>query len=122
MKFTRDWLFDHLETDRPLDAILEALPMLGLEVESVVDRGKILAPFVIAEVVSAVQHPNADKLRLCKVNTGAGDPVQVVCGAPNARSRNRPQSRQAVEPRQTTLPEAQVRLQSSAISETRGPG
>ena len=86
MKFTRNWLFDHLETDRPLDAILEALPMLGLEVESVVDRGKILAPFVIAEVVSAVQHPNADKLRLCKVNIGAGDPVQVVCGAPNARS------------------------------------
>ena len=86
MKFTRDWLFDHLETDRPLDTILEALPMLGLEVESVVDRGKILAPFVIAEVVSAVQHPNADKLRLCKVNIGTSDPVQVVCGAPNARS------------------------------------
>jgi phenylalanyl-tRNA synthetase beta chain len=86
MKFTRDWLFDHLETDRPLDAILDALPMLGLEVESVVDRGKILAPFVIAEVVSAIQHPNADKLRLCMVNIGAGDLVQVVCGAPNARS------------------------------------
>ena len=86
MKFTRDWLFDHLETDRPLDTILEALPMLGLEVESVVDRGKILAPFVIVEVVSAVQHPNADKLRLCKVNIGTSDPVQVVCGAPNARS------------------------------------
>ena len=85
MKFTRDWLLDHLETDRPLDAILDALPMLGLEVESVVDRGKILAPFVIAEVVSAVPHPNADKLRLCMVNIGAGDPVQVVCGAPNAQ-------------------------------------
>ncbi|MEK9851173.1 MAG: phenylalanine--tRNA ligase subunit beta, partial [Candidatus Puniceispirillum sp.] len=81
MKFTRDWLFDHLKTDRSLAEILDALPMLGLEVESVVDRGVELAPFVIAEVISAEQHPNADKLRLCMVNIGAGDPVQVVCGA-----------------------------------------
>ena len=86
MKFTRDWLFDHLETDRSLDEILDTLPMLGLEVETVIDRGKILEPFVIAEVISAVQHPNADKLRLCMVNVGSGDPVQVVCGAPNARA------------------------------------
>jgi len=86
MKFTRDWLFDHLKTDRSLAEILDALPMLGLEVESVVDRGVELAPFVIAEVISAEQHPNADKLRLCMVNIGAGDPVQVVCGAPNARA------------------------------------
>jgi phenylalanyl-tRNA synthetase beta chain len=86
MKFTRDWLLDHLETDRSLDEILDALPMLGLEIETVIDRGKILEPFVIAEVISAVQHPNADKLRLCMVNVGSGDPVQVVCGAPNARA------------------------------------
>jgi phenylalanyl-tRNA synthetase beta chain len=86
MKFTRDWLFDHLDTDRPLAEILEALPMLGLEVESVVDRAAALAPFVIAEVLSAAPHPNADKLRVCMVTTGAGDPVQVVCGAPNARA------------------------------------
>ena len=86
MKFTRNWLFDHLETDRPLAEILDVLPMLGLEVESIVDRAATLAPFVIAEVISAEQHPNADKLRLCMVNTGSGDPIQVVCGAPNARS------------------------------------
>ena len=86
MKFTRDWLFSHLETDRPLADILDVLPMLGLEVESVVDRAAALAPFVIAEVISAEQHPNADKLRVCMVNIGAGDPVQVVCGAPNARA------------------------------------
>lgn len=86
MKFTRDWLFDHLDTDRSLDEILDILPMLGLEVESVTDRAAALAPFTIAEVVSAVQHPNADKLRVCMVNTGSGDPIQVVCGAPNARA------------------------------------
>ena len=85
MKFTRDWLFDHLETDRSLDEILDALPMLGLEVESYDDRAS-LAPFTIAEVMSAEQHPDADRLRVCMVNTGSGDPVQVVCGAPNARA------------------------------------
>ena len=86
MKFTRDWLFDHLDTDRSLDEILEILPMLGLEVESVTDRASALAPFTISEVISAAQHPNADKLRVCMVDTGSGDPVQVVCGAPNART------------------------------------
>ena len=60
--------------------------MIGLEVESVADRGKVLAPFTIARVISAEQHPNADRLRVCMVDTGAGDPVQVVCGAPNARA------------------------------------
>ena len=86
MKFTRDWLFDHLDTDRPLDEILEALPMLGLEVESFDDPSERLAPFTVAEVISAEQHPDADRLRVCMVNTGSGDPVQVVCGAPNARA------------------------------------
>ena len=52
MKFTRNWLFDHLETDRPLAEILDALPMLGLEVECMVDRAATLAPFVVAEVIS----------------------------------------------------------------------
>ena len=60
--------------------------MIGLEVESVTDRGKLLAPFTIASVISAEQHPNADRLRVCMVDTGDGDPVQVVCGAPNARA------------------------------------
>ena len=60
--------------------------MIGLEVESVTERGKLLAPFTIASVISAEQHPNADRLRVCMVDTGAGKPVQVVCGAPNARA------------------------------------
>ena len=85
MKFTLAWLREHLDTDAALEAIVDKLTMIGLEVERVVDRGKLLAPFTIARVISAEQHPNADRLRVCMVDTGAGDPVQVVCGAPNAR-------------------------------------
>src|SRR3954468_16956604 len=86
MKFTLAWLKEHLETDASLAAIVDKLTMIGLEVETVADRGKMLAPFSIARVISAEQHPNADRLRVCMVDTGAGEPVQVVCGAPNARS------------------------------------
>jgi phenylalanyl-tRNA synthetase beta chain len=86
MKFTLAWLKEHLDTDAPLAAIVDKLTMIGLEVETVIDRGKVLAPFSIARVISAEQHPNADRLRVCMVDTGAGDPVQVVCGAPNARA------------------------------------
>ncbi len=86
MKFTLAWLKEHLDTDAPLEAIVDKLTMIGLEVESVADRSKLLAPFTIARVISAEQHPNADRLRVCMVDTGSGDPVQVVCGAPNARS------------------------------------
>jgi phenylalanyl-tRNA synthetase beta chain len=86
MKFTFAWLKERLDTEAPLEAIIDKLTMIGLEVESVSDRGKMLAPFTIARVISAEQHPNADRLRVCMVDTGAGDPVQVVCGAPNARA------------------------------------
>ena len=84
MKFTLSWLKDHLDTDASLDEIVEKLTMIGLEVESVDDKAA-LKPFVIAKVLSAVQHPDADRLRVLSVDTGSGDPVQVVCGAPNAR-------------------------------------
>jgi phenylalanyl-tRNA synthetase beta chain len=86
MKFTLSWLKEHLETDAALGTIVDTLTMIGLEVERVEDKGKALAPFTIARVISAEQHPNADRLRVCMVDTGAGEPVQVVCGAPNARS------------------------------------
>jgi phenylalanyl-tRNA synthetase beta chain len=86
MKFTLAWLNEHLDTDAPLAAIVDKLTMIGLEVENVADRSTLLAPFTIARVISAEQHPNADRLRVCVVDTGAGDPVQVVCGAPNARA------------------------------------
>src|SRR3984957_10086904 len=86
MKFTLSWLKEHLATDAPLAALVDRLTMIGLEVESVTDKAAALAAFTIARVISAEQHPNADRLRVCMVDTGSGAPVQVVCGAPNARS------------------------------------
>ncbi|RWO02810.1 phenylalanine--tRNA ligase subunit beta [Mesorhizobium sp.] len=86
MKFTLSWLKDHLETDASLNEIVERLTSIGLEVEHVDDRSS-LKPFVIAKVLAAVQHPDADRLRVLTVDTGDGKaPVQVVCGAPNARA------------------------------------
>jgi len=86
MKFTLSWLKEHLATDEPLDKLADKLTMVGLEVEAIEDKAKLLAPFVIARVIEARQHPNADRLRVCIVDTGSGDPIQVVCGAPNART------------------------------------
>jgi phenylalanyl-tRNA synthetase beta chain len=87
MKFTLSWLKEHLDTDEPLEKLADKLTMIGLEVESIEDKAKALAPFTIARVISAEQHPNADRLRVCMVDTGdGGAPVQVVCGAPNART------------------------------------
>ncbi len=86
MKFTLSWLKDHLETTATLDEIVIQLTALGLEVESVEDPGKLYAPFKVAHVVSAEKHPDADKLRVLMVDSGDGKPVQVVCGAPNARA------------------------------------
>jgi phenylalanyl-tRNA synthetase beta chain len=86
MKLTLSWLKDHLDTGASLDAIVDKLTMVGLEVEHVENKAAALAPYTIARVISAEQHPNADRLRVCMVDTGSGDPVQVVCGAPNARS------------------------------------
>src|SRR5256886_17341278 len=86
MKFTLAWLKEHLDTDASLDAIVDRLTMIGLEVERVEDKAKELAAFTIARVISAEKHPNADRLRVCLVDSGTGAPVQVVCGAPNARA------------------------------------
>jgi phenylalanyl-tRNA synthetase beta chain len=86
MKFTLSWLKDHLDTTDTVEAITEALTRVGLEVEGVEDKAKALAAFTVAHVIDAKQHPNADRLRVCLVDTGAGEPVQVVCGAPNART------------------------------------
>ncbi|ESY51124.1 phenylalanyl-tRNA synthetase subunit beta [Mesorhizobium sp. LNJC374B00] len=86
MKLTLSWLKDHLDTDATLDEIVERLTSIGLEVEHVDDKAG-LKPFVIAKVLTAVQHPDADRLRVLTVDTGNGAaPVQVVCGAPNARA------------------------------------
>ncbi|MCY4237313.1 MAG: phenylalanine--tRNA ligase subunit beta [Rhodospirillaceae bacterium] len=85
MKFTLSWLKEHLETDASLDEIAEKLTAIGLEVEGVEDKAVDLAPFTIAHVLEVRQHPDADRLRVCVVDTGA-EQVQVVCGAPNART------------------------------------
>src|SRR5882757_438645 len=85
MKFTLSWLKQHLDTSASLEAICEKLTALGLEVEKVEDRGKSLAPFIIAHVLTAEKHPNADRLKLTTVDTGK-EKLQVVCGAPNARA------------------------------------
>src|SRR6476646_6759009 len=87
MKFTLSWLKEHLDTDEPVEKLADKLTMIGLEVENIEDKAKALAPFSIARVISAEQHPNADRLRVCMVDTGdGGAPVQVFCGAPNARA------------------------------------
>ncbi len=86
MKFTLGWLKDHLDTRSSLDEIVTTLTKIGLEVEHVTDPAKALKDFTIAYVKTAVQHPNADRLRVCEVEIGNSEIVQVVCGAPNARA------------------------------------
>ncbi|GAA4658774.1 phenylalanine--tRNA ligase subunit beta [Bartonella pachyuromydis] len=85
MKITLSWIQDHLETDASLDEICEKLTAIGLEVDYVDDRSSLKA-FVIAKVLTAVKHPDADKLQILSVDTGSGTPLQVICGAPNARA------------------------------------
>ena len=85
MKFTLSWLRTHLDTTAPVEEISRVLSAIGLEVERIENRGAALAPFRIARVIEAVPHPNADRLRACRVDSGEGV-VSVVCGAPNART------------------------------------
>jgi phenylalanyl-tRNA synthetase beta chain len=85
MKFSLSWLKTWLETEVPAAEIIETLSTIGLEVESVHNAAEALAPFVIAEVLEAAPHPNADRLRACRVSIGGAE-ISVVCGAPNART------------------------------------
>src|SRR3984885_12685133 len=85
MKFTLSWLKDHLDTSAALTEIVDTLTRVGLEVESVEDPARKYDGFVVASVIEARQHPNADRLKVCIVDAGQGQ-VQVVCGAPNART------------------------------------
>jgi phenylalanyl-tRNA synthetase beta chain len=85
MKFTLSWLKEHLETDATVDQVVDAMTMAGLEVEHVENPAAKLAKFSVAKVVEAVQHPNADRLRVCQVDTVDGR-KEIVCGAPNARA------------------------------------
>src|SRR5215471_16423947 len=85
MKFTLSWLKDHLETNASVPEIVDAMTMAGLEVEDVSDPASKLKAFTVAKIVEAVQHPNADRLRVCQVDTVDGR-KEIVCGAPNARA------------------------------------
>jgi phenylalanyl-tRNA synthetase beta chain len=86
MKFPLSWLREHLDTTATLDQLTTTLSAIGIEVEGVEDRAAALAPFVIARVIEAAQHPNADRLRALRVDIGDGRELSVVCGAPNART------------------------------------
>ncbi len=85
MKFSLSWLKTWLDTDVSAAEIIEKLSTIGLEVEGVHNAAEALAPFVIAEVLEAAPHPNADRLRACRVSIGGAE-ISVVCGAPNART------------------------------------
>ena len=85
MKFTLAWLKEHLDTNADLNTIVDRLTVIGLEVELVKDRAKGLEPFIVGQVLNANQHPDADRLRVCSVDTGDRE-FQVVCGAPNAKA------------------------------------
>lgn len=86
MKFSLSWLKAHLETDADANAVAEALTRVGLEVESVDNPADALRPFTIAKVLTAERHPQADKLQVLSVDAGGDKPLQIVCGAPNARA------------------------------------
>ena len=86
MKFTLDWLKEHLDTDASADEIGETLTKVGLELESMEDQGKRLEKFVVAQIAHAEPHPNSDHLNICKVDAGTGELIDVVCGAPNVKT------------------------------------
>jgi phenylalanyl-tRNA synthetase beta chain len=86
MKFSLEWLKYFLETEASAAEIAAALNRIGIEVEGLEDPAERLAGFRVAEVLTAAPHPDADKLQVLTVNTGEGEPLQVVCGAPNARA------------------------------------
>ncbi len=86
MKFSLSWLKDHLDTDAPPSVVADTLTRIGLEVEHVTNPAELLGPFRIARILAAERHPHADKLQVLSVDVGDGEPLQVVCGAPNARA------------------------------------
>ena len=85
MKFSENWLRELVEIKADRAALAHALTMAGLEVEELTPLGEQLGGVVVAEIVAADKHPEADRLQVCKVNAGTGEPLQIVCGAPNAR-------------------------------------
>jgi phenylalanyl-tRNA synthetase beta chain len=85
MKFSENWLRSHVPTDADRDALAATLTAIGVEVEEVTPLGASLGQVVVARIVEAVRHPEADRLQVCQVDAGGGERLQIVCGAPNAR-------------------------------------
>ena len=85
MKFSENWLREWVDPGVSRDELCTRLDMIGLEVESVVSLGEALAGVVVAQIVEATPHPDADRLQVCQVDIGTGKPLQIVCGAPKAR-------------------------------------
>jgi phenylalanyl-tRNA synthetase beta chain len=85
MKFSENWLRELVEIKADRAELAHALTMAGLEVEELTPLGDDLAGVVVAEIIAAEKHPEADRLQVCKVDAGLGEPLQIVCGAPNAR-------------------------------------
>lgn len=110
MKFTLSWLKQHLETQADVQTIADKLTAIGLEVEDVVDKSEVLRPFTVAEILHAEKHPQADRLRVCKVNDGKGERT-VVCGAANARAG----IKVILATEGTTIPASGMKLKKTAI-------
>lgn len=117
MKFTLSWLKEHLETNCSLDEIASTLTAIGLEVEEITDLSKALSGFIIAEIKHADQHPNADKLRICKVDNGV-EILQIVCGAANAREG----IKVVLAPVGITIPNGNFKIKASKIRDVESNG
>ena len=88
MKFTIDWLKEHLDTKLNDQMIIDKLTNIGLEVESFESQQSEFDQFIVAKIINTEKHPNADRLSLCDVDIGQGKTVKVVCGAPNAKKKS----------------------------------
>ena len=110
MKFTLSWLKDHLETNSNLSIITDTLTNIGLEVEDVENKVEEFKNFTVAKIISAEKHPNADRLKVCNVETINGN-FQVVCGAPNAKAG----MLGIFAPTDTYIPGTKVHLKKSEI-------
>ncbi|WP_343123548.1 YtpR family tRNA-binding protein, partial [Xanthomonas axonopodis] len=86
MKFSENWLRSHVPIQATRDELAATLTAIGLEVEEVTPLGELLGQVVVARIVEAVRHPEADRLQVCSVDAGQGELLQIVCGAPNARA------------------------------------
>ena len=111
MKFTKDWLSDHLQTKKSEEQIIEKLNGIGLEVEKVEPIQNEFSDFIIAKILKTNKHPNADRLKLCDVDIGGKATVKVVCGAPNAQE----DLLTIYAPPGSTIPKNRMKLEVSKI-------